>query len=308
MSTKIAACDIPCHAMAVDDYNYSTDWGNKLIDIWIKTKKLFRSEPMSVKGFREELRAAIIEELDLADAFHEGCAVIGIDGNAEFDLYEEYVDHYSEDALSLITSGLHAELCWIPGWNEADLDDLHYDFGLRSDHFKSNYIEDVQPGKWLEVFLKMVNCSSTDLIGECIKQRGNEGRFFAEKCARAQFKVEKDQNRYQLLTADQVIAAIENAYTGAVPMLHCHVNVRALFEMDPTQAMRLSTKQGKVHVGFHEGIFSGAGYMDTYPGEIVVPAAATGFIGASRMRYDVNETYGLYLPAFYTTPVAVNGK
>ncbi len=298
----IEASDIPCHETFVDDYNYSSEWGNKLIDIWIKAKQKFRSEKLSVQAFRDELRAAVLNELDIEEAFLQGCASIGIEGDLDSKLFEQYAEIQDQEVMNLIPSGLHAELCWVPGWDEVDLDDLLYEFGLRSERCKSNYIEDVQPGKWLEVFLKMVNCNSVDLIAAA-KARGPEGRFFAEKCAKADFKVSKDQNRPQLLTADQVITSIENAYYQALPMFHWEINVRSLFEMDPTRSMKLSTdKRGEVHVGFHEPVMNGGGYLDTYPGEVIIPPDATGFLGAARVRWNVNEVYGLYRPVFFVTP------
>ena len=302
----VQANDIPCHEMYVDDYNYSSEWGNKLINIWIEARRNFRQSPTSVEAFRTGLRLAILEEIDLQDAFLEGCKSLGFEGDLDSELFQQYEACQELDVMQLVPSGLHAEMCWIPGWDERDLDDLMGEFGLRSDRWYSSCIEDVQPGKWLETFLKMVNCSSVDLIAAA-KANSAKGRFFAEKCAKSKFKVAKDQNRYQLLTPNEVIAAIENAYSLALPMFHWEINVRALFEMDPTRPMMLTTdKSEKVHVGFHDPILNGAGYLDTYKGQVVVPPDASGFLGASRMRWSVNETYGLYRPAVFATPTQIN--
>lgn len=304
-ATAIKASDIPCHATFVSDYNYSTEWGNKLIEIWIAARKGFVAEGWTVPVFQDVLREAILEELDIEDAFLQGCAELGIEGDVYSELYDQYKDAQRKDAVNLIPSGLHAELCWIPEWDGMSLDSLFETHGLRSDKWRSNYIEDVQPGPWLEIFLKLVNCSSVDLIGEAISEAGDAGRALAEKCAKANFKVAKDQTRRQILSPAEVISAIENANVNTIPMCHCEIDVRALFNLDPTHAMRLSTnKEGKVHVGFHEGI-NGCGYMDTYDGEVVIPPHAVGFLSALRWKYGIDATYGLFKPCFHTTPVAV---
>lgn len=303
MST-ITAEDVYCSATSVDEYNYSSDWGNFLVENWIRTRYLLRTGNVTAGGFRATLFDGVADKLDLRQAFLDACEVMGIEGDLNSNLFDDYEKlHRSEsELLPIIPSGLHAELCWVPGWDEASLDDMHYAFGLKSAHGRSNYIDDVLPGKWLEVFLQLVNCGSVELIGEAINLYGDAGRAFARQCAKAQFYISKDQNRPQLLTAAEVLSVIENAYPGAVPMVHCEINVRQLYQMDPAKAWRMTTKHGKVHVGFHEGVFSGAGYMDTYKGSIVVPGDATGFIAASRLRYDIGDTYGLCKSMLRVTP------
>jgi hypothetical protein len=298
-TAKKTARDIPCYAIYGND-NFSTEWGNKLVDLWIAAKKEFVANPVSVDVFRKSLHLSIFEAADFYDAFVDGCRDAGMKPNER--LYEEYEALHLPDALQLIPSNLHAEFCYVPEWKQQDLDDLMYDLGMKSDRYKSNYMEDVQPGKWLEVFLKLVNCSSTDLVAESLQLNNHA---FAEKCAAANFKVDKDQMRPSLMTAVQVISAIENGYFQAVPMVHCEINLRELFKLDPTKAMRLSTVKGKVHVGFHE-FFNGAGYMDTYPGEVIVPADATGFAGENRWSYGIDKVYCIVKSCFYCTPVAID--
>lgn len=306
LATQIEATDIPCYALDLSDYHYSAEWGNRLIEIWIENRQAFVKEGLSVEAFRENLCADILSAADIDDAFLQGCAEAGIDDDLGSDRYDAYLELHQKDVLNIVPSGLHAELCWIPDWNGGDLDSLIESHGLKSERWGSNYLEEVIPGNWLKVFLEMVNCSSTDLIGAAIAARGSDGRAFAEKCAAANFKVDRDQQRRQLLSPDQVIAAIENAHVNALPMFHFEINVRALLQLDPRQPMRLcTTKREEVHVGFHEGI-NGAGYMDTYKGEVVVPPTAVGFLGAKRWRWSINETYGLFRPAFYATPVAMS--
>lgn len=303
--------EIACYPL--DGYGYfddSEEWGKKLINLWIKTKRAYVEEGIAnAELFKTELQRAILEEIDIEDAFAQGCAEIGVDGDQLFGgpVYDQYFDRQLARAFSSIPSHLHAELCWIPEWDGHCLDTLMDTHGLKSEHYRSNYLEDVLPGDWLRLFLQMVNCSSVDLIGAAIEEQGEVGRVLAQKCAQANFKVSKDQNRPQLLTASQVITAIENAYTYAIPMFHFEVNVRALFEAAPELPMKMATVKGQVHVGFHQPV-NGAGYMDTYAGEVVIPANAIGFAGADRWSYGINRTYGLVRSYFYTTPVSISGN
>lgn len=305
---KVSVADIPCYATDFDtDYHYSNEWGNKLVDIWIKTKQAFMAEGNWAQGvFRKELQRQMLDQLDITDAFLQGCAEQGFTGELDSELYEEFFSLQMANVFSLIPSSLHAEFCWVPEWRGGDVDDLMYTQGLRSDRYRSSYIEDVQPGNWLRLFLELVNCSSVDLIGEAINERGEEGRVLAEKCAKANFKVDKDQNRAQLMNPHQVISAIENAYSNAFPVVHCEINLKALFEMDPSKPMTLKSAKAHVHVGLHEPL-NGAGYLDTYPGQVTIPADAVGFFGANRWKYGINKVYGLVRSAFYTIPEQKTG-
>lgn len=310
-STKkpaVSAAEIPCYALDFDtDYHYSEEWGNVLIKIWIKTKQACLSEGNWDEGaFRKELQYQMMEHLEIEDAFEQGCAEMGFSGHIGSQLYNDYYEIQLANVFSLIPSSLHAELCWIPEWKGGDVDDLMYTQGLRSDRWRSSYIEDIQPGNWLRILLELVNCSSVDLIGAAIEERGEEGRRLAEKCAQANFKVSKDQNRLSLMSPIEVISAIENAYSNAIAMVHSEINVKALFNLDPSKPMTIQTVKGEVHVGLHDPL-NGAGYMDTYPGEVTIPANAVGFVGADRWSYGINKTYGLVRSCFYTTPKQATG-
>ena len=301
MAIAITAGDLACYALYSNDYHHSKEWGNSLIGIWCAAKRDFQKSGGTVHEFRDTLREAIFEIADIRSDFEEACREAGADPEDD-DLFHEYHDMHVGSAFDLIPANLYAEFVWIPGWVNEDLDDLMYLRGLKSDHWKSNYIEDVLPGEWLETFLKMVNVNSVDLIGESIQTNKGAGRKLAEKFAAVNFKFSKDPNKASLMTPREVIAAIENAYFLALPMFHCFINVRALFEHDPTQPMRMTTeKRGEVHLGFHEPV-NGAGYMDTYKGEIIIPADAVGFAGENRWSYGIDKTYGLVTSVFRTTP------
>lgn len=301
--SKITAADIPCYAIYSTDSHYSDTWGNKLVALWIATKRAFARGEIKPENFRDELAGGIINEADWLSDFRQAAIEVGADPDDDV-LFEEYVSLHKGRAFDLIPTGLHAEFCWVPEWDGANLDDLLETLGLRSDRWNSSYIEDIRPGNWLAVFLRMVNQSSEALIAACIEKDGDNGRAFERKCAANNFVVGKDDNRPSLMTPGEVISAIENAYSLAVPCFHCEINVRALFEHDPTKAMRMTSVKGKVHLGLHEFI-NGAGYMDTYPGEIAIPADATGFAGVDRWRYGIDKVYGIVKSQFYTTPIAI---
>ncbi|WP_341744740.1 hypothetical protein [Azonexus hydrophilus] len=303
MNLTAEVSNIPCAATEFcSTYHYSDQWGVKLVNAWINAKRQFVTESLSVDAFRQLLISNVLSDEDLEESFDQGCQIIGLDADFNPALLDAYKAFHSQEVLNLIPGNLYAELCWVPGWTTNCTDDMCYTIGLNSDHYRSNYVEDVIPGRWLEEFLKMVNCGSVDLIGTAINIYGDAGRKFTEKCAAANFKVQKDQNRPQILTAAQVISAIENAYFQAVPMAQAMVNVKDLLSLDPSKPMKWSTEgKQEVHVGFHQPV-CGAGYMDTYAGELIIPVTEIGFAAADRWSYGVDQTYGLYRPAFYTRP------
>jgi len=298
------AADIPCYASCPDDYNFSDDWGNKLVNLWIATRKHLVAGDIRPDQFRDELIGGIINLSNWRSSFNQAASEVGADPDDDV-LFEQWVALNKNDAFNLIPSNLHAELCWIPEWDGANLDDLLGSHGIQSDRFNSNYIEDVQPGNWLTVFLKLVNQSSEAIIAAAIAERGAEGKKFADKCQAIEYDIKMDDSRPSLMTPMEVISAIENAYYMAVPMFHCFVNVKALLGSDPTKAMLMSSdRKGRVHLGFHEFI-NGAGYMDTYNGEVIIPANAIGFAGEERWKWGVNKVYGLVKSCFYTTPTEI---
>lgn len=294
----LLASDIPCYAVYSADFHFSDAWGNKMIALWIATKQALVRGEIDADQFRDTLIDGIIRTADWRSDFNDAARDVGADANDDR-LFEEYVQLHRANAFELIPKTLHSEFCWVPGWDGWCIEDLIESNGLRSDRWKSSYIEDVQPGNWLAVFLSLVNQSSAELIRVAVEEFGDNGKTFADKCHAANFNVEKDPARPSLMSGKEVISAIENAYSQAVPMFHCQVNVRALFELDPTKAMRMVSPSGKVHLGLHEFI-NGAGYLDTYPGEVVIPAEAAGFGGVKTWRYGVNEVYGLVKSSFIT--------
>lgn len=309
LDAKIQAEDLPLYVTYPTEYHWSDEWGERLVDNWIAARKAFVTEQFSVEEFQSRLRLGILSLVDVEEAFREACEAVGADpDNAEDGVFDDFENLVLAEVMNLVPSNLYAEFCWVPSWDGQDLDDLLGSLGIQSNRWRSTGLEDVLPGRWLEVFLKLVNCSSVDLVAAAIAERGDEGRLLAERVAAKNLVVHQDQNRKQLLSGSQVIAAIENGYFMAVPMAHCEVNVRALYGLNPTQAMRISSdKEGSVHVGFHEFI-NGGGYMDTYPGELIIPPGEIGFASSKRWHgYGINKTYGLFRPAFYTTPESVPG-
>lgn len=298
---RITAADIPCYAIYQDDYHHSGDWGNKLVELWIDKKRT--SNQMTHEQFMGELRNAIIEASDWPAAFRQACAEVGADPDDEH-LYLEYVDIHRGEVFTLIPTNLHAEFCWVPDWDGNNLDNLMEQVGLQSERYRDTDINLIKPGPWLETFLRLVNQSSEAVTAWAIENR--DGQSFADKCKTSSFKVEQDSSKPVLMTPEQVVVTIENAYMWAVPMFHCEINVRALFEHDHTRPMRLTSKNGTVHLGLHDGVLNGSGYMDTYQGEIVIPAESTGFAGESRWHWGINKVYGIVKSCFYAKPTTVD--
>jgi len=297
---QIAATDLPCYAVYQDDYHYANEWGNKLIELWIDKKRTCNQ--MTHEQFQGELRNAIIEASDWPAAFRQACAEVGADPDDE-PLYLEYVDIHRGEVFNLIPTNLHAEFCWVPDWDGNNLDNLMEQVGLQSERYRDTDINLIKPGSWLETFLRLVNQSSEAVTAWAIENR--DGQSFADKCKTSSFKVEQDSSKPVLMTPEQVVVTIENAYMWAVPMFHCEINVRALFEHDHTRPMRLTSKNGTVHLGLHDGVLNGSGYMDTYQGEVVIPADATGFAGESRWHWGINKVYGIVKSSFYAKPATV---
>lgn len=300
-STTARAEDIPCYAIYISDHHFSDEWGNFLVALWIRTKQALEKGLIEVSGFRDALIDGIVERDDWCTAFAEAAREVGANPNDER-LFREYKELHRGSAFDLIPSNLHAEFCYIPGWDGENLDDLIEECGIRSERWKSTYVEDLVPGNWLSVFLQTINQSSDEMISAAVRVYGADGEKFARRCQEAGFTVGKDATRPSLMTGEQAVAAVENAYCNAVTVVHCEMNVRALFEHDPTCPMRLSTRCGKVHVGLHEFV-NGAGYIDTYPGDFVVPADARGFAGVERWAYGIDSTYGIVRHVFNAIPV-----
>jgi hypothetical protein len=296
--------DLPCFAVYLnDDYHHSIEWADKLIGLWIATRKALVCGRIRRGAFRDHLVSGIIELSDWRTCFRKAAEEAGADDTDE-GLYAAHVAMHRPRAFDLIPSNLHGEFCWSPDWDGEDIEEQIYRNGLRSDRYNSNYINEVRPGPWLRQFLRLVNQSSDAVLtGQATGGKPYIAQF-ARKCGRARFRVDRDASRPALMTGTQVVAAVENAYVNAIPLVHCEINVRALFDLDPVKPMRLSSRRGEVHVGFHNYV-SGAGYMDAYAGEIVIPARARGFIEGTRYRWNINEVYGLVKSCFHTTPVAV---
>lgn len=299
--SAFTAADLPEYCIYPNN-DYSDEWGNRLVELWCKVKGEQVAEQFSANVFRDALCDGIVELCDWESDFRQAAIDAGANPHDE-DLMSAYIDLHRPNTFNLIPSNLYAEFIWFPGWNGVCLDTLLDTHGLRSTKWHSCYIEDIQPGEWLERFLKFVNVGSVNFIGAAIEERGEAGRRLAERCAVINFKVERDQSKPALMTPKQVITTIENAYSYAVTCFHCFINVKSLFMHDPYTPMRLSSK-GKVHIGLHDFI-NGAGYMDSYPGEVIIAPNECGFAGDQRLRYGVNKVYGLYRPVFNTEPETI---
>ena len=301
---------LPAYCIYPEDYHYSDAWADKLIAGWISLKRVQVESKWDNVRFREALIDLVIElsggwEAEFLEAARqEGMSFDCVSYEVQEQMHQAYIQANRERAFDLIPSSLHGELCWVPGWNGVNLDELMDEFGQRSSRSKSNYLEDVQPGRWLVELLKLGNCSSEALRGYC-KEQGANGLIFVQETADLRWKVEADPLRPAVLTPEQVVAIIENGYQWAVPMAHAQINVRALFEHDCTKPMFWSTSQGKVHIGLHDGVLNGAGYMDAYDGYLVIPANETGFAGEARWNWSINKVYGIVQSYFKVTPIEV---
>jgi len=300
---KVPVADIPCFAVYSDDFHYSADWLNTMVALWIQTRLALFSGDFPVSEYRDRLIDGVIEAAGgWWDEFRQAAKEVGADPDDE-DLFDAYVALHRGSAFDLIPSNAHAELGWVPAWNGGDLDSLIETHGLRSARWRNTGLEDAEPGNWLAQFLKLVNVGSESLIAAGIEQYGEEGRVFAAKCKKASFKVVADPTKPSIMTPADVITTFENSYPLAVPLMHCEVAVRALFDLDPSRDIHFSaSRDGEVHVGLHDFVVNGAGHMDTYKGVVTVPAGSKGFVGAKRMHWTVNKVYGLVRSYFYTTP------
>ena len=285
------------------DQDYDSDWlGSQLLKIWIAARKQLCSGQINHKEFTKALVNGVQELFDWQTQFVQACTDAGIKPNRR-GLFASYCDLHAGNAFDAIPQNLHAELSWIPTWSGISVDGMYARLGIQSLRGRNTDLASVVPGAWLEVFLQLVNQSSAEVLKAARLLRGADGLEFTKKCVQSQFLVKNDPLRPSLMSPEQVITAIENAYDGAVPTFHCEVNVKALFQMAPGAAMRMTSAKGQVHLGFHEG-FNGAGYMDSYAGEIVIPANAAGFLSSSNWNYGIDSVYGIVKSCFYTTPAA----
>lgn len=294
---------VDCLAHCPDADYFNDDWAATVLDIWIEARRAFVAEKLSGEVFRDIVLNGIIEAADWREQYAQAYQEAGLDpedDRFESD-YQAYVDANRQDALRLVPFGLYAELRWIPEWTFGGLDEVMETHGVRTSQYRSTYLEVLQPGEWLNRFLRLVNVSTESLANEAAKLSGADGEF-ADRLRASGFVVEQREGP-SLMTPAQVIAALENSYSHAVPVVHAEIEVRALLTLDPSKPMSWTTRsKGEVHVGFHCFV-NGAGYMDTYPGEVTIPPEETGFSSRNRWAYGIDKTYGLYRPAFYTTPI-----
>ncbi len=300
--------EVQCYAHLMDsNAAYSDDWLRSVLQCWIGLRTQLLDKRFPAEEFRARLKAALVVLADWESQFREAYANAGGQPGSKActKAYLAYVAEHDDDILRMVPYGAHAEFRWIPGWNGRSLDDAIETHGMRSDRYRSTYLEDLQPDAWLTRFLQLVNVGTDALQAAARATRGAEGEKFAQRIDAAQLFYGRDPSRPSLMSPEQVIAVLENGYINAVPVVHAEIEVRALLELDPTQPFVLSTaKKGEVHVGFHCFV-NGAGYLDTYPGQVVVGPAERGFSSDERWSYGINKVYGLYRPAFYTTPKAL---
>lgn len=301
---------LPAYCVDPEQYHYSDAWADKLISGWIALKRVQVECKWDNTRFREALIDLVIElsggwEVAFLEAARQdGMSLDCVSYEVQDTMHQAYIQANRDHAFDLIPSNLHGELCWVPGWNGVSLDELMEEFGQRSQRYNSNYIEEVQPGRWLVGLLKLGNCSSEALRAYC-KQRGSEGVAFVQHTADLRWRVEADPLRPAVLAPEDVVAIIENGCQWAVPMAHAQINVRALFEHDCTKPMFWSTAQGKIHIGLHDGVLNGAGYMDAYDGYLIIPQNETGFAGEARWHWSINKVYGIVKSYFKVTPIEV---
>lgn len=296
--------EVECMAHYPDDRYFDESFAQALLNQWIAARKAFAAGGMTVEAYRERIIDGIISAADWRGQFRYDWEQAGGDVN-DFDFEEAYAKYVAEnrgDAMRLVSSSLHTEFRWVPESADTDLDTLMETHGLRTQRYHSNYLEDLLPGEWLARFLRLVNVSSAEMIETATANHGAEGAVFVARMLDARLNVDRDSSRPAIMNAAQVIAALENAYTHAIPVVHAEINLRALLELDPSKPFTLSTdKSGHVHIGLHCFV-NGAGYMDAYPGVITIPAGETGFSGEDRWSYGIDKTYCLYKPAVKATP------
>lgn len=299
--------EVNCLAHSLDQSFFDRTFATRMLNLWIQAKVAFVKDRLTVAQFRDRLLDSIIAETRWEEQFRDAYEEAGGKpcSQACTKAYRAYVRAHREEAIRLVPYGLHTEFRWIPGWTFGGLDEVMETHGLRSEKYKSNYWEDIIPGEWLARFLRLVNVSSIALEAALTALRPAEVAAYRARTEQAKFFVASDATRPALITPKQVITIIENAYTHAVPVVHAEIEVRTLLELDPSQPLVLTSKRGEVSLGFHCFV-NGAGYMDTYPGEIVIPAGETGFTAEDRWSYGIDDTYGLYRPAFHTTPKSLS--
>lgn len=293
-----------------EDFHYSKEWANGLIDTWVVLKR----KQVKGKWDNARFRDALIDEIismsnGLEEDFNYAMRQAGAPLNKlSYGTYQKllqaYVSRHRKDVLGLIPTSLHAELCWIPGWDGENLDEMIDLVGQRSERYNSNYIEETVPGGWLIQLLKLANCPSSELRAYCM-ELGEAGRRFVQATADHRWKVEADPMRPMIIPPQKLVEVIENGYINAAPLAYAEVNVRALFEHDCTKPMLWSTQSGRIFLGLHDGVCNGAGYIDAFDGCVVVPPNESGFAGANRWKWSISEVYGIVKSYAKVTPTEV---
>lgn len=310
--------------MIPDNDEFSDDWANWLMQTWAVTKREQITHKWSAAVFTDRLAEAIVsnreailyDEYELQTRQSGGVwspyrygkriakgtgAELSFPSALAVAVYDRYRQRAKECAFRLIPANLHAEMAWVPGWDGQNFDYLLIENSLR---YQGCYgdLSSLVPDDGLKQLLKWVNISSRELREVLKRDRPEAGIAFDEKCARSRFSVRAHKGRPPLVRVEQLVTILENGYRLAVPVAHAEINLRALYRLDPTKPFRMSTRQGHIHIGLHD-FLNGAGYLDAYPGELVVPAEECGFVWAGRYECSIDSVYMLNRSALQVTPM-----
>lgn len=268
-----------------------------LVDHFLQTQSLFTGSD----GLDDEsILDRKIDRQRVGARLHRMARLIFGDHHAQG--YELLAQHLVGQTIQLTMAGLQtdirsalshtwAEFVYVPGWDGHSVDDMIYNLGIRTRHWGfSPTMDELVPSTGLANVLRWLNIGTDDLFAACLRERPGEAAKLAESLAG--WRVERRCDEPTLLRPSDLIGVMENSRTDCVAMYHCEINLAQLLDAPLGAPLRLATRQGKIHIGLHDPI-NGAGYMDTWPGEVVIPADATGFGWVGRWPHGIDKTYGL---------------
>lgn len=207
--------------------------------------------------------AAIHVLLDIEEGQHEEA----VEMLAEM-LDAEFEAQSVTRTMDSIPSYATAEMSFVPYWDGQDRDQLVGDFGLNYSSPKmsiSSIVKDSNFARMLSIF----NVSIPEMMAAVAEFRHDELEDFTESIktlppVMAAYLQAEDQSLPKLMTAKDVITVVENAAQHAVPNISFQVRLRDLLAQDPGRPIVLESQNGKFHIGAHDGMMNGAGYMDSF--------------------------------------------
>jgi hypothetical protein len=198
-------------------------------------------------------------------------------------------------AIEAIPEHAMVEMSFVPGWDGRSKDEAVDSLGL-SYSSRNCGLRTVQCGPEFAQMLRFFNVSIAELLAVVKDLRPDEYDAFADRVVSMegwQGLYHVDADRPSLMSAEGLLTVLENASQHALPNISFSVRLKSLLAIDPSRPIRLDCPGNRYHVGCHDGMVNGAGYMDTFEatGQVSIDLSAGALIGESRWNSSLSDVY-----------------